>query len=112
MADIRIEREFPVTQARLFEVITTNAALLQWWGHEGWSMRGERLDFSREGPWHSAMTSDEGNLFQMSGQVTKVQPIDMVGFTWRWDEPPQMRGNESQRHLYRAGNGTRGQAGD
>ena len=90
MSDIQVTREFPVTPARLFEVISTKAYLLQWWGHESWTMRDESLDFTRLGPWHSAMISEEGNLFAMSGQVTKVEPITVIGITWGWDAPPEM----------------------
>ena len=81
MSDIRLEREFGVPPERLFEVVTTNAELLRWWGHEGWTMQDQQLDFSAEGPWHSAMISDEGNLYKMSGQVTRVQPFEVIGFT-------------------------------
>lgn len=95
MSDIRVEREFAVSPARLFAVVTTNAEILQWWGHEGWTMQDEQLDFSRKGPWHSAMLSDEGNLFKMSGQVTNVHPIDTIGFTWGWHDADDQRGAES-----------------
>ena len=95
MSDIRVEREFNVTPQRLFEVVTTNAGLLQWWGHDGWTMRDQQLDFSRIGPWHSAMLSEEGNLFKMSGHVTKVEPVHTIGFTWGWHDADDQRGAES-----------------
>ncbi|MBD3665068.1 SRPBCC family protein [Sulfitobacter aestuariivivens] len=95
MSDIRLEREFGVSPARLFEVISSNAGLLEWWGHDGWTMRDEQLDFTREGPWHAAMLSDEGNLYKLSGQVTKVEPIETIGFTWGWHDPDDNRGAES-----------------
>jgi len=95
MSDIRLEREFGVSPQRLFEVVSSHADVLQWWGHEGWTMRDEQLDFSRVGPWHSAMISEEGNLYKMSGQVTKVQPFEMIGFTWGWHDAQDQRGAES-----------------
>jgi len=95
MSDIRLEREFAVSPERLFEVVSANAELLRWWGHEGWTMRDEQLDFSRKGPWHSAMLSDEGNLFKLSGQVTKVEPFETIGFTWAWHDGEDQRGAES-----------------
>ena len=95
MSDLRIEREFAVTPARLFQVLSTRAYVVQWWGHESWTMRDETLDFTRTGPWHSAMLSAEGTLFAISGQVTRVEPIEVIGFTWGWDAPPEMVTGES-----------------
>ena len=95
MADIRLEREFSVTPKRLFEVVSARAEVLKWWGHEGWSMRDEALDFTKTGPWHSAMISEEGNLFKLSGQVTSVHPNRQIAFTWAWHDPDDNRGVES-----------------
>lgn len=95
MSDIRLEREYPVTQKRLFEVLTTQSSIVQWWGHDGWIMIEERLDFSRTGPWFADMRSEEGNRFKLSGQVTRVSPHDIIGFTWGWHDEEDQRGPES-----------------
>lgn len=95
MCDIRLEREFPVTQQRLFEMLSTQAQLLQWWGHDGWTMMDENLDLSRLGPWFADMRSEEGHRFKLSGQVTRVSPFDVIGFTWGWHDEADQRGIES-----------------
>lgn len=95
MPDIRLERTFNVNPERLFEVITSHAMLVQWWGHDGMTLPEEQLDFSRLGPWYSVMISDEGNRFKMSGQVTRVDPPSTIGFTWGWHDPDDQRGDES-----------------
>lgn len=95
MSEIRLEREFGVTPARLFEVISRRAELIRWWGHESWTFVSEHMDFSRTGPWHADMRSDEGNRYKLSGQVTKVAPPDTIGFTWAWHDPQDKRGPES-----------------
>lgn len=95
MPDIRLERSFNVSPERLFEVLSSRAALVQWWGHDGMTLPDENLDFSRVGPWHSEMLSDEGNRFKMSGQVTRVDPPKTIGFTWGWHDPNDQRGPES-----------------
>ena len=95
MADIRLERDFNVSPKRLFEVISSHATLIQWWGHDGMTMTDEQLDFSRLGPWHSAMLSGEGNRFKMSGQVTQIDPPNSIGFTWGWHDDADQRGPES-----------------
>ena len=95
MADIRLEREFNVSPTRLFEVISSQAMLIQWWGHDGMTLPEERLDFSQLGPWHAVMLSDEGNRFKMSGQVTHVDRPKTIGFTWGWHDGTDQRGAES-----------------
>ena len=79
MSDIRLEREFNVSPARLFEVLSSNAEVVRWWGHDSWTMRDQQLDFTREGPWHSAMISDEGNLFKLCLLYTSPSPRDQRG---------------------------------
>ncbi|MGJ8626797.1 MAG: SRPBCC family protein [Sulfitobacter sp.] len=95
MPDIRLERSFNVSPERLFEALSSRAALVQWWGHDGMTLPDENLDFSQVGPWHSEMLSDEGNRFKMSGQVTRVDPPKTIGFTWGWHDPDDQRGPES-----------------
>ncbi len=95
MSDIRLEREFKVSPARLFYVLTSDAQVLQWWGHDGWVMQDAQLDFTRTGPWYSVMLGEDGTLFKMSGVVTKVQPVETIGFTWAWHDGDDVRGHES-----------------
>ena len=51
MTDLRLEREFKVSPARLFAAISTQSDLLQWWGPEGIHVPVHDLDLSRTGPW-------------------------------------------------------------
>lgn len=95
MADIRLEREFTASPARLFEVISSHAMLIQWWGHDGMTLPEEQLDFSKPGPWYAVMLSGEGNRFKMSGQVTRVDQGHSIGFTWGWHDDDDQRGAES-----------------
>jgi len=95
MADLRLERDFGVTPARLFEVITTHALVVQWWGHDGMDLPDTHLDFSRTGPWHAVMVTGDGTRLKMSGQVTHVTPPVSVGFTWGWHDPQGQRGAET-----------------
>lgn len=95
MSDIRLEREFAVNPERLFEVISTRADLVRWWGHDGWTFSDENIDFSKTGPWFADMRSDEGNRYKMSGQVTLVRPPHAIGFTWAWHDEDDNRGHES-----------------
>lgn len=95
MADVHIEREFNTTAKRLFEVITTQSDVLNWWGHDGMTLPDYQLDFSRKGPWFSHLVGGDGTVFKMSGQVTRVDPPHSVSFTWGWHDDVDVRGAES-----------------
>ena len=95
MADLRLEREFAVAPNRLFEVVSTQAGLLQWWGPETTFVADHQLDFTHTGPWFSTIENTEGQRYKMSGQVTHVDPPKSVGFTWGWHDDTDKRGRES-----------------
>ncbi|MEW9918047.1 SRPBCC domain-containing protein [Marimonas sp. MJW-29] len=95
MSDIHLEREFAVTPERLFDVVSTRAELIRWWGHDGWTFTDENIDFSRTGPWFADMRSEEGNRYKLSGQVTLVNRPRSIGFTWAWHDDEDKRGPES-----------------
>ncbi|WP_171205233.1 SRPBCC domain-containing protein [Ruegeria sp. HKCCA0235A] len=95
MADLKLEREFPVSPEELFAWISDGAKLLQWWGPEGMHVPDHNLDFSRTGPWYSVMENGEGQKYKVSGHVTHVDPPKSVGFTWVWHDDQDQRGAES-----------------
>lgn len=95
MADLHLTREYNVTAQRLFEVITTQSDVLNWWGHDGMTLPDYQLDFSRTGPWFSRLIGEDGTVYKMSGQVTKVDPPRSVSFTWGWHDDADQRGAES-----------------
>ncbi len=81
MADLKLERDFPVSPEDLFTWVTDGSKLLQWWGPEGMHVPDHNLDFSRTGPWFSVMENSDGQQFKVSGHVTHVIPPNSVGFT-------------------------------
>ncbi|MEO1107027.1 MAG: SRPBCC domain-containing protein [Pseudomonadota bacterium] len=95
MADLKLEREFPVDPETLFAWVSDGAKLLQWWGPEGMHVPEHNLDFSRTGPWYSVMQNAEGQQYKVSGHVTHVDPPNSVGFTWGWHDDQDQRGAES-----------------
>ncbi|WP_170479373.1 SRPBCC family protein [Ruegeria arenilitoris] len=95
MADLKLEREFPVNADTLFAWLTDGAKLLQWWGPEGMHVTENKLDFSRLGPWYSVIENSEGQKYKVSGHVTHIDVPNSVGFTWAWHDDEDTRGNES-----------------
>lgn len=95
MTDIRLEREFAVTPARLYRAITESAELAAWWGPETMTLTEGQMDFTATGPWFAVVQSAEGQDFKMSGQVTHVDAPRSVGLTWGWHDDTDARGPES-----------------
>ena len=95
MADLKLERDFPVSPKDLFAWVSDGAKLLKWWGPEGLHVPEHDLDFSRIGPWYSVMQNGEGQQFKVSGHVTHIDRPKSVGFTWAWHDDQDQRGAES-----------------
>lgn len=90
-----LERVLPAAVEKVFAFVTRHENLLSWWGPEGTTLPDENLDFSRAGPWHSVMMNADGRRFKVSGQLTRVEPPNLVAFTWGWHDEDDRRGHES-----------------
>lgn len=109
MAVLTITRSFKAPPEKVFKYVSKTEHLLKWWGPEGLTVPEHRLSFDRTGPWMSLMEGAEGQRYKVSGQVTKVDPPRMVGFTWAWHDENDRRGVESHvtiRLVPAAGGGT------
>ena len=94
MADIQITREFNVTAQRLFDVVTRQSDILNWWGYDGMTFPSYSLDLTQKGPWHFEMQGEDAR-YKLSGHVTKVDPPHSVSFTWGWHDENDARGPDS-----------------
>lgn len=96
MTTLVLERTLAAPIATVFDFVTREKNLLEWWGPEGMTVPEGELDFTRPGPWFSVMQNAEGRRFKVSGQVTTVSAFDRVAFTWAWHDENDRRGPESQ----------------
>lgn len=95
MVDVVMEREFDAPASRVFDLVTLPQNMVRWWGHDGLWIKEAQLDMTREGPWHSTMTGEDGSDRKVSGEVTAVDPPHEVSFTWGWHDENDARGPES-----------------
>ncbi len=95
MTDLTITRSFDAAPEKVFDFVSKTEHLLKWWGPEGMTLPEHRLTLDRPGPWMSVMANAEGQRFKVSGQVTKVDPPLLIGFTWAWHDENDRRGVES-----------------
>ncbi len=95
MAELTINRTFSAPPEKVFAFLSKTEHLLKWWGPEGMTVPEHQLTMEKPGPWMSVMMNSEGQRYKVSGQVTKVEPPHLVGFTWAWHDEEDRRGVES-----------------
>lgn len=96
MTDLRLEREYPISAKKLFDLVTMPEHLSQWFGTEAVLIQKIEMDLTKTGPWMCHMVGrDSGDRFKLSGQVTHVDAPKSVGFTWAWHDEQDQRGDES-----------------
>ncbi len=99
MPDVVIlERIFPASASRVFEMVSQPRNMVRWWGHDGMTVPEHNLNFSKVGPWYSIMEAPDGTRKLVSGDVTKVDPPRFIAFTWAWHDggPGGKRGTQTQ----------------
>jgi uncharacterized protein YndB with AHSA1/START domain len=82
MPELRLDRHFDAPIARVFDFVTTEAGLLQWWVPEGTTPGARQLDLTRAGPWSLVVTSPKGGDTLMSGKVLAIDPPRSIEMTF------------------------------
>lgn len=83
---VTLERVFPASAARVFEMVSQPQNMVRWWGLEGMLVSDHNLNFSRLGPWHSTLESSDGTRKLVSGEVIQIDPPHFIAFTWAWHD--------------------------
>ena len=84
--EIRMERIFNASRARVWKAISEPELIKQWWGR-GNRLEIERLEFERGGHWRFVEHSAHG-VHGFEGRYREVVPIERVALTFEWDGMP------------------------
>ncbi len=84
--EIRIEREFDATIARVWQAYTDPDQIAQWWGGGGTTVV-ERMEVERGGHWRFVTHGPEGTD-GFEGRYREVTPMERVVQTFEWDGMP------------------------
>lgn len=95
MSELTLTRHLKADQSKVFDYISKPEKILEWWGPEGVTVPVHDLTLGETGPWMSEMHGSNGNIYTVSGEVTRVDPPNRIGFTWAWHDPEGARGHES-----------------
>ena len=84
--EIRMERVFNATRARVWRAVSEPELIKQWWGR-GNRLEIERLEFERGGHWRFVEHSDHGR-HGFEGRYREIVPYERVVCTFEWDGMP------------------------
>ncbi len=86
MQSLRLARVIKADRGTVFKAWTDPAQLKQWAAPEGVEVDHVEVDLKVGGKHHIRMKSPEGQLFNMHGAYTEIEPPSLLKYTWRWEE--------------------------
>lgn len=81
------ERVLAASPERVFRMLTEPNLLASWWGPTGFTTPEVVLDVQPGGSYRFTMQPPEGEAFHVSGEYVRVDPVEKLSFSFRWDEP-------------------------
>jgi uncharacterized protein YndB with AHSA1/START domain len=108
MTDITIERTYPTTAERVWELWTTPEGLEQWWSPDGFEAKVQKLELTPGGELHHSLTAtgpDQVAFMKNAGlplttparkRFTEVEPVRRLAYVSEVDYVP---GHEPYEHL-------------
>ena len=81
MSVLEIVRDFPGDLQFVFDFVTRNENLVQWWCPPGVTLAENDLDFTREGPWWFVLVDPNGGRHRVEGLVDHIDPPKAVEFS-------------------------------
>lgn len=84
--EIRLERVFRATRARVWRAYTDPTQLARWWGR-GNRLTIERYEFVRGGHWRFVEHTDHGD-FGFEGRFREIVPEERLSQTFEFDGMP------------------------
>lgn len=72
---------------RIFQALTTPAALAAWWGPEGFTTPEIDLDLRLGGRYRLTMQPPEGDAFHLAGEFLQIDAPSRLVYSFRWEDP-------------------------
>ena len=93
---VQLTRVLRASPEEVFSAWTEPARLERWWaGVGGWVEATADVELRVGGRYHFSMRDEGGALHGVVGVYTEVARPERLGFTWTWENEPQMmRGSE------------------
>ncbi|WP_018238274.1 SRPBCC domain-containing protein [Ensifer sp. BR816] len=83
---LTITRDLAAPRELAFEVWTTPAHLVRWWGPKDFTAPSIAADFREGGAWRSCIRSPEGQDYWAHGTYREIVPPSRIVFTFIWEE--------------------------
>lgn len=94
-SELRLERTFGASRARVFEAWTHPEVLRRWWGAgPTWTSPSIDVDLRPGGRYRLAMEDpDAGAVYVVGGEYLEVSPPERLVYTWQWETPGSPSGD-------------------
>jgi uncharacterized protein YndB with AHSA1/START domain/predicted enzyme related to lactoylglutathione lyase len=86
VAAFTITRTFDAPRERVFAAFTDHNLMRKWFGPPGTAVHDVTCDAREGGRYRIAMTSSEGEAFNVGGTFTEFRPVERLAYTFRWEE--------------------------
>lgn len=83
---LKVEKEFPVTAAQLFEAWTRPEALQQWWHPMGNRLQHATIELQEGGRVEYVFQNEGGShSFTIRGRYSEVKKNERLAYSWNWE---------------------------
>ena len=72
---------------QVFDLLTKPAALVKWWGPQGFTTPVAEVDLRVGGSYRFTMQPPESEAFHLSGRFLEIDPPSLLRYTFVWEEP-------------------------
>jgi uncharacterized protein YndB with AHSA1/START domain len=91
-----VRRVIPATRERVFRSWTEPELLQRWWGPGGFTCPAAQVDLRPGGTYRLVMLGPPGvPEMSVTGTYRRVDPPELLVYTWRWDSGPAASPDES-----------------
>jgi uncharacterized protein YndB with AHSA1/START domain len=86
--EVRTERVFDTSPARLFKAYSDPEQILQWWGPRRMTMRIDKMDFRVGGIWRFIHIDPEGKEYAFNGIYKEIDEPNKIVDTFEYEPMP------------------------
>jgi uncharacterized protein YndB with AHSA1/START domain/pimeloyl-ACP methyl ester carboxylesterase len=84
---LEIDRKMPAAPEAVFAAFTDPEMLARWWGPAGFEIPHAEVEARPGSRYRIEMLPPEGDSFFLSGTFRRVDPLELLIFTFAWEQP-------------------------
>jgi uncharacterized protein YndB with AHSA1/START domain len=84
---LELTRVLPAARSSVFRAFSDATQLAHWWGPEGFTVPSLGFQPRVGGRYRIEMQPPDGDRFCLAGEFRELDPLDLLAFTFAWEEP-------------------------